>query len=87
MRNIYDLTLNELEDYFISIGEKKFRATQIYEGLYKKRYNSFDEAVVQTISKGSQDNNLQQRMVVLCHHDDHLSDTVYAIRKQSFFGK
>ena len=24
MRNIYDLTIKELEDYFISINEKKF---------------------------------------------------------------
>ena len=37
MRNIYDLTLKELEEYFISIGEKSFRAIQVYEGLYKKR--------------------------------------------------
>ena len=31
MRNIYDLTIKELEDYFISINEKKFRAVQVYE--------------------------------------------------------
>lgn len=37
MRNIYDFTLRELEEYFISIGDKKFRATQIYDFLYKKR--------------------------------------------------
>lgn len=43
MRNIYDLTLKELEDYFISINEKTFRAVQLYEGLYKKRYTTFDE--------------------------------------------
>lgn len=43
MRNIYDLTIKELEDYFISINEKSFRSTQVYEGLYKKRFSSFDE--------------------------------------------
>ena len=41
--NIYNLTLKELEDYLISIGEKPFRASQIYEGLYKKRFSSFDD--------------------------------------------
>ena len=41
--NIYDLTIKELEDYLISIGEKSFRASQIYEGLYKKRFSSFDD--------------------------------------------
>jgi len=43
MKNLYDLTLNQLEDYFISINDKKFRATQIYEFLYKKRVSSIDE--------------------------------------------
>ena len=43
MRNIYDYTLKELEDYFLSINDKKFRATQIYEFLYKKRVKSFDD--------------------------------------------
>ena len=43
MRNIYDLTKDEFEEYFISINEKKFRATQIYEFLYKKRVKSIDE--------------------------------------------
>ena len=49
MRNIYDLTLQELEDYLVSIGEKSFRASQIYEGLYKKRLSSFNE--ITNISK------------------------------------
>ena len=43
MRNIYDLILKELEDYFISIGDKKFRAVQVYDFLYKKRVKSIDE--------------------------------------------
>ena len=43
MRNIYDVSLKELEEYFVSIGEKPFRANQVYEGLYKQRLSSFDE--------------------------------------------
>ena len=43
MRNIYDLTIKELEEYFVSIGEKSFRSVQVYEGLYKKRFTSFEE--------------------------------------------
>lgn len=45
MRNIYDLTKEEFEEYFLSINDKKFRATQIYEFLYKKRVKSIDECV------------------------------------------
>jgi len=43
MRNIYDLTLTELEEYLISINEKKYRGTQIYDFLYVKRVSSFDD--------------------------------------------
>ncbi|MBE6160001.1 MAG: 23S rRNA (adenine(2503)-C(2))-methyltransferase RlmN [Lactobacillales bacterium] len=42
MKNIYDYTLEELEEYFISIGEKKFKAIQLFEWLYKKRVDDFD---------------------------------------------
>lgn len=44
MRNIYDLTIEELEDYFLSIGEKKFKALQLFSWLYTKKIKSFDEA-------------------------------------------
>ena len=43
MKNIYGYTLEKLEEYFESIGEKKFKATQVFEWLYKKRVKSFDE--------------------------------------------
>lgn len=43
MRNIYGYTLEALEAYFACIGEKKFKATQVFEWLYKKRVKSFDE--------------------------------------------
>lgn len=43
MRNIYNLTHEELENYFTSKDEKKFRATQIFEWLYRNRVDSFDQ--------------------------------------------
>ena len=43
MKNIYNCTKNELEQYFINIGEKKFKATQVFEWLYQKKVASFDE--------------------------------------------
>ncbi len=41
--NIYGETLEQLEEYFEDIGEKKFKAIQVYDWLYKKRVSSFDE--------------------------------------------
>ena len=43
MRCIYDITREELENYFVSKGDKKFRATQIFEWVYRKKVNSFEE--------------------------------------------
>ncbi|HHW68857.1 MAG TPA: 23S rRNA (adenine(2503)-C(2))-methyltransferase RlmN [Tenericutes bacterium] len=42
MKNIYGYTIEKLEQYFTNINDKKFRAIQIYEWLYKKRVTSFD---------------------------------------------
>ena len=42
-RNIRELTLPELKAYFESIGDKKFRAIQTYEWLWKKNARSFDD--------------------------------------------
>lgn len=43
MKNIYGITIKELEEYFIEKKEGKFKATQVFEWLYKKRVTSFDE--------------------------------------------
>ena len=41
--SIYGLTRDELIDWAMEHGEKKFRATQIWDWLYKKRVQSFEE--------------------------------------------
>lgn len=41
--NIYGISKNDLEEYFLSLGEKKYKATQVYEWLYDKRVKSFAE--------------------------------------------
>lgn len=41
--NIYGKTKEELEQFFLLNGEKKFKAVQVYEWLYKKRISSFDD--------------------------------------------
>ena len=42
MSNIYDYDINDLEELLISLNEKKFRASQIWEWLYIKKVTSFD---------------------------------------------
>jgi len=43
MKNVYNFTMKQLEEYFINLGEKKFKANQVFEWLYQKRIKSFDE--------------------------------------------
>lgn len=41
--NIYDYSLEDLKTYLISQNEKPFRATQIFEWLYRFRVTNFEE--------------------------------------------
>lgn len=54
---IYDYTKEQLIDYFLEIGEKKYRALQVYEWLYKQKVKSFDEMT--NLSKSLRDKLLE----------------------------
>ena len=41
-KNIRNLGLDDLEAYFNTLGEKKFRAKQVYEWLWQKQAHSFE---------------------------------------------
>jgi len=41
-KNIRHLSLSELEQYFESLGEKKFRARQVYEWIWQRHVAGFD---------------------------------------------
>ena len=43
MTSIYNLTREDLENYFLSINSKKFHADQLFDWLYVKRIKSFDD--------------------------------------------
>lgn len=42
MSNLFGITRSDLEEYFLSIGEKKFKALQVYEWLYQKKIWDID---------------------------------------------
>ena len=43
MKNIYGLTMENMENYFVEIGSKKFHAKRLFSWLYEKRIKSYDE--------------------------------------------
>ena len=53
MESIFGYKLEDLEEYFLSIDEKKFKARQIYEWIYKKHIYDFYE--MSNISKSLQE--------------------------------
>lgn len=53
LRDIRELSRSELEAFLVGVGEKKFRAAQVYEWIWKKGACSFDE--MSNISKSLRD--------------------------------
>lgn len=49
MNSIFNLTLEELENILVENNFKKYNATQVFEGIYKKRVTSFED--ISNISK------------------------------------
>ena len=41
--NLYNFSIEELENYFVSMNDKKFRASQVFEWLYRKRIENIHE--------------------------------------------
>lgn len=42
-QSVYGLTFKQLENWLVERGQKKFRAAQVWDWLYKKRVGAFDE--------------------------------------------
>ena len=43
MKDIRTLSLDQLKEYFVSLGEKPFRAKQVYDWLWSKNLHSIEE--------------------------------------------
>ena len=72
MKNIYGMTTKKLKEYFTNLGEKEYKATQIFEWLYIKRINSFDSMTnvkKQIIEKLKQDFTMDTLKIVAKQED------------------
>lgn len=72
MKNIYGVTLNKLSEYFIKEGQKPFKAKQVFDWLYKKRIDSFDEMSnikKEVIDKLKQDYNMDNLKILTKQED------------------
>lgn len=68
MKSIYGLSLDDLKEYFTSIGLKPFRAVQVYEWIYRNKIKDFKEITnikKDVLEKLSEDFALDKYEVVL----------------------
>ncbi len=80
--NIYDLTLEKLENYFIENGNKKYRASQVFYWLYEKRVTSFEEMTnlsKETIQKLKQDFSIERPIIVKEEYDKDVSKFLFKL--------
>ena len=70
MKIIYSIKREDLEEYFVSKGDKKFRATQVFEWLYRKKAKSFDEMT-----------NLNKKTIEMLNSEFYF-DTLKLVKKQ-----
>ena len=53
MLSIYNMSRESLEKYFLEKNLAKFRATQVFEAIYRKKNQSFQE--INNINKNLED--------------------------------
>lgn len=68
--NIYDYSIEQLEQYFLEKGEKKFKATQVFEWLYRKRVTAFEEMT-----------NLRKDIIASLKNDFVISDLKIVVKQ------
>ncbi|MDD6223807.1 MAG: 23S rRNA (adenine(2503)-C(2))-methyltransferase RlmN [bacterium] len=71
MNSIYNLSLADLENYFVNHQDKKFRGQQVFDWLYRKRVDHFEEMT-----------NLKKEVIELLKQDFTLS-TIKIVKQEA----
>ena len=82
MKNIYDLTYEEMEEYFLNIGSKKFHAMQLFTWLYEKRVESYSEVTnikKELLDNISRDYSIDRLKIVSAEEDVDVSKYLFEL--------
>ena len=82
MQSIFSITRKKLEEYFINIGEKKFKATQVFEWIYRKSVRSFDDMSnisKDTIEKIKEDFSFNSLKIIRKQEDELVSKYLFEL--------
>lgn len=83
MQSIFSITRKQLEEYFINLGDKKFRATQIYEWIYRKGARNFEEMTnisKENIEKLKEDFEFNDIKIVKKQEDDLVKKYLFELK-------
>ena len=83
MKSIFSITRSKLEEYFLSIGEKKFKATQVFEWIYRKGVRSFDDMTnlsKDTISKLKEDFEFNELELIIKQEDELVKKYLFELK-------
>lgn len=75
MKNIYDITFTELESFFLKNKQKKYRATQTFDWLYKQQVESFEKM-----------KNLNSECISLLKENFYFPDLIMVNKQESIDG-
>lgn len=81
--NIYDKSLEQLEEYFLSINEKKYKAKQIYKWIYQKKIKSYDEVTdlkKEIVKKLKEDLPIETVQVVKIERDKDVNKYLFKLK-------
>lgn len=85
--NVYGMTLEELEEYFESINEKRFKAKQLYKWLYEKKINNYDEITdikKNVITKIKESLNLNKLELIMVERDKDTNKYLFKLEDHEY---
>lgn len=80
--NLYNLSLKEMEEYFLANGDKKFHASQLFTWLYQKKIHSLDEVTdikKEMLDKIKQDFSFDRLEIVKVEKDVDVSKYLFKL--------
>lgn len=87
MKNLMSLTINDLEKYFLELGEKKFKATQVFEWLYihkEKDIDNFTNLKKELREKLKEDFNINFISIKKCEVGEDVRKYLFALEDGNF---
>ncbi len=87
MNNLMNMSLENLENYFISIGEKKFKAIQIFEWLYihkEKNIDNFSNIKKELREKLKKDFNLDFIKIKKKEEDELVKKYLFELKDNNY---